>query len=88
MLSRDGDASATHKSCCGLVYTPILAFEGFSTATRGSSVAEGAMIANGLFFYLFASRRDKLTVPEPACSYAVILSTTFRLWGCECGVQP
>jgi hypothetical protein len=49
-LSREGAASATHRSCCGFVYTPILAFEGFSIAARGSSVAEGAMAVDILFF--------------------------------------
>jgi hypothetical protein len=48
MFSTDGDASATHRSCSGFVNTPILAFEGFSIAALGISVAEGAMVASVL----------------------------------------
>lgn len=57
-LSRDGVASATHSSCCGFVYTPILAFEGFSIADLGISVAEGAITA--LVLISLSSLRDKL----------------------------
>jgi hypothetical protein len=51
-VSREGVASATHSSCCGLVNTPIFAFEGFAVAARGISVAEGAMTADALFLSL------------------------------------
>ncbi len=43
-LSRDGYASPTHNSCCGFVYTPILAFEIFAI-TGTISVAEGAIVS-------------------------------------------
>jgi hypothetical protein len=49
-LSTEGVASATHRSCAGFVYTPMLAFDGFSIIEGGISVAEGLMIAACLLF--------------------------------------
>jgi hypothetical protein len=68
-LSRDGVASATHRSCWGFVYTPILAFEGFSIEDLGISVAEGAMIALVLISLSFL--RNKLAVQRVTGRYLV-----------------